>query len=56
MADRNKEQTREQKPGNALQQKGRGGGQPRPTVPSGRRKTWKPPTKNTTPADRVKNN
>ena len=25
MADRNKEQTREQKPGNALQQKGRGG-------------------------------
>ena len=55
MADLNKKQTREQKQGNALQQRGRGGGQPEPRTPSGKRKTWEPPTKNTTPADQVKN-
>ena len=32
----------------------RGGGQPKPTTPSGTRKTWQPPTLGTTPADRPK--
>ena len=45
MADLNKKQTREQKQGNALQQRGRGGGQPMPRTPFGERKTWEPPTK-----------
>ena len=55
MADLNKKQTREQNQGKALQQRGRGGGQPPPRTPSGKRKPWEPPTKKTTPADRVKN-
>ena len=33
-------------------QRGRGGGQKRPTTPSGKRKQWTPPRGKTTPADR----
>lgn len=32
----------------------RGGGQPKPRTPSGQRKSWTPPSKGTTPADRTK--
>ncbi len=34
--------------------KGRGGGQPKPRTPSGKRETWTPPRNGTTPADRSK--
>lgn len=34
--------------------KGRGGGQGQPRTPSGERRTWKPPTGNSTPSNRGK--
>ena len=53
MADENKPETREVKPGQGLQERGRGGGQPKPKTPSGERKPWTPPKNDTTPANRA---
>lgn len=48
MAEQNKKVT----VGNGIIKKGRGGGQGKPTTPSGERKPWKRPANPTTPANR----
>ena len=58
MANEDKRETREVKPGEGLQERGRGGkggkgGQPKPKTPSGERKPWTPPKNDTTPANRA---
>ena len=53
MAKENEIQTREVKPEEGLNSRGRGGGQPKPKTPSGERKPWTPPKNDTTPANRA---
>ena len=53
MANEDQRETREVKPGGGLQERGRGGGQPKPKTPSGKRKPWTPPKNETTPANRA---
>ena len=51
MANENEKQTREVKM-DGLHSRGRGGGQPKPKTPSGERKQWTPPKRDTTPSNR----